>query len=155
MNNNELDVRHPRVSGAAPAPLARSVGFLLAWTAATSEREYADALKSIGMTPVKVGVLELLQDGPAKQARLSDRLDVFQPVMVSVINELERAGFVERRPHPTDGRAVAVHLLPAGRKQLQAARHIGEKATDSFFAPISRDERAALHGILARLAEGR
>ena len=141
-------------SRSAPVSLSRSVGFLLAWTAATSEREYSDALKSIGMTPVKVGVLEMLQEGPAKQARLSERLHVFQPVMMSVINELESSGLVERHPHPTDGRAVAVHLLPAGVAQLQTARRIGKEATDSFFAPISSDERTTLHRILARLAEG-
>jgi DNA-binding MarR family transcriptional regulator len=149
MINNDSEIS-PRPT--APAQLARSIGFLLAWNAATSERQYADALKRIGLTPVKVGVLEILRHGALKQAQLSQRLNVFQPVMVPTINDLESAGFVERRPHPTDRRAVAVHILPAGTTRLELAERIGKEATDAFFSPISSAERTILHGLLARLA---
>lgn len=40
------------------------------------------------------------------QARLSERLDVLQPVMMTLINELEAMCLVQRRPHPSDRRAV-------------------------------------------------
>ena len=98
------------------------------------------------------GVLEILHRSPQKQARLSEQLRVFQPVMVSVINTLENQSLVERRPHPTDRRAVEVHLLPAGRERLELAQRLGREATNSFFSPISQAERTTLHSILTRLA---
>jgi DNA-binding MarR family transcriptional regulator len=152
MGNNEPVPGHTWPQNVAPAELSVSTGFLLAWTAAASEREYADALSSVGLTPVQAGVLEILHGGPQKQARLSEQLRVFQPVMVSVINALENESLVERRPHPTDRRAVEVHLLPAGRERLRLAQRVGREATDSYFSPISQAERATLHSILARLA---
>ncbi len=152
MRGNETSPLPTRSRSLAPAELSVSTGFLLAWTAAASEREYADALSSVGLTPVQAGVLEILHGSPQKQARLSEQLRVFQPVMVSVINTLENESLVERRPHPTDRRAVEVHLLPAGREKLRLAQRLGQEATDSFFSPISLAERATLHSILARLA---
>jgi len=150
MKDNEIG--RARSKDVAPAELSVSTGFLLAWTAAAREREYADALRSVGLTPVQAGVLEILQGSPQKQARLSEQLRVFQPVMVSVINALENQSLAERRPHPTDRRAVEVHLLPAGRERLELAQRLGREATNSFFSPISQAERTTLHSILTRLA---
>jgi len=152
MRNNENGPGGTRPRNLPPAELSVSTGFLLAWTAAASEREYADALSSVGLTPVQSGVLEILHRSPQKQARLSEQLRVFQPVMVSVINSLENQALVERRPHPTDRRAVEVHLLPAGRERLELAQRLGREATNSFFSPISQAERTTLHSILTRLA---
>jgi hypothetical protein len=83
-------------------------------------------------------VLILLQDGPTVQSRLSEHLGVFKPVMVSLIDDLEAMALVRRIPHPTDRRAVGVHLLPAGRQRIKTAEKVSRRATDEFFAPLTR-----------------
>lgn len=80
-------------------------------------------------------MLTLLRDGPLVQARLSERLGVFKPVMVTLVNELEAMGLVRRQPHPTDRRALEVHLLLAGQRRVEEAEAVSERASAEFFAP--------------------
>ena len=136
-----------------PDLLGRSTGFLLSWVAAGAAEHYSRALRSVGLTAQQLGVLTLLQEGPAKQARLSERLSVFQPSMVALVNELESMGLAERRPHPTDRRAVEVHLLPAGAQRLREAERVSSRASEEFFAPLG-ERRVTFHALLASLAEG-
>jgi len=46
---------------------------------------------------------------------IAERMIVSTASMTSLLNTLERRGLVERRPHPTDGRKVLVHLTPLAR----------------------------------------
>jgi DNA-binding MarR family transcriptional regulator len=135
-----------------PGRLRHSTGFLLAWVAADSSEHYARALASVELKAHHVGVLSLLQDGPMPQSRLSERLSIFKPVMVAVLRDLEEQGLVQRQPHPTDGRALVVHLLPAGRRRLKVVEEASRRATDEFFAPLTTRERRTFHDLLAKLA---
>lgn len=98
-------------------------------------------------------MLVLLTDGPMVQARLSERLGVFKPAMVALVNDLEAMGLVRRMPHASDRRAVEVHLLPAGEQRIADAEEVSRRATDEFFAPLTVPERATFHALLARLAD--
>jgi DNA-binding MarR family transcriptional regulator len=146
MTDNEID-------GKPPEALGRSTGFLLAWVAAAGGEHYARALASLGLKAHHVGVLTLLTGGPMVQARLSERLGVFKPVMVTLVNDLEAMGLVRRVPHTTDRRAVQVHLLPAGERRVAEADEAGRRAADEFFAPLTAAERKTFHTLLARLAD--
>ncbi|SEH03251.1 DNA-binding transcriptional regulator, MarR family [Nonomuraea solani] len=133
--------------------LSRSTGFLLAWVAADGGERYAKELATFGLKAHHVGVLTLLQDGPLPQSRLSERLGVFKPVMVTLLRDLEGMGLVRRHAHPTDGRALEVHLLPAGRERLEVVEEAGRRLSDEFFAPLTPEERLTLHELLTKLAE--
>jgi MarR family transcriptional regulator, lower aerobic nicotinate degradation pathway regulator len=135
-----------------PERLRHSTGFLLAWVAADSRERYARALASIELNAHHVGVLSLIQDNPMPQSRLSERLNIFKPVMVTVLRDLEEQGLVRRQPHPTDGRALVVHLLPAGRRRLKVVEEVNRRATDEFFAPLTPPERRTFHDLLTKLA---
>jgi DNA-binding MarR family transcriptional regulator len=145
---------HNDIAG-PPEALARWTGFLLAWVAASGDEHYARALTSVGLHAQQLGVLVLLQDGPLVQARLSERLGVFKPVMVTLVNDLESMGLVQRRPHPRDKRAVQVHLLPAGIERIRDAEQVSERASEEFFGALTRQERRTFHDLLAKLAGGR
>jgi DNA-binding MarR family transcriptional regulator len=135
-----------------PERLRPWTGFLLAWVAASGAEHYGRALSSVDLKAHHLGVLVLLQDGPMVQSRLSERLGVFKPVMVSLVNDLEAMALVRRKPHPTDRRAVEVHLLPAGRRRIRTAEKVSRRATDEFFAPFTPAERRTFHELLAKLA---
>jgi DNA-binding MarR family transcriptional regulator len=74
--------------------------------------------------------------------------------MVSTIDELEARGLVERRSHPTDRRAHALHVTPAGRRTLAAGRKLAKGAQADLLAPLDDAERAQLHELLLRLVGG-
>jgi MarR family transcriptional regulator, lower aerobic nicotinate degradation pathway regulator len=135
-----------------PPELARWTGFLLSWVAASGGAHYGRALESVGLTAQQLGVLVLLRDGPMVQARLSEALNVFKPVMVTIVNELEAQGLVERRAHPHDRRAVEVHLQPAGTRRIREAERVSERASDEFFAPLTVRQRQTFHHLLEKLA---
>ena len=136
-----------------PRMVTQSTGWLMTWVAADASRRFEAALGQVGLTAHQLGVLSVLQGGPQKQARLSEQLAVFQPVMVTLINELEERGWALRRPHPQDGRAVEVHLTEAGAAKLGEAYGVLGHTEDEIFAALDRGERQQLHDMLVRMTE--
>ena len=78
----------------------------------------------------------LRMQGPMRISDLAEREAITQPGMTTLVNRLEAAGYAERVPDPTDGRATLVRITDVGRKVL-AERHA--------------DRAAALHAQLERL----
>ena len=141
----------------SPEPLPDSLtqwpGFMLAWVADMAITEYTQALASIQLKPHHLGILTLLQsEGAMVQARLGDRLSIVKPLIVGLVNELEAMGLVERRPHPSDGRAFEVHLLEAGVERIQEAESVSRSATSTFFGALKPAEQRSFQQMLARLA---
>jgi DNA-binding MarR family transcriptional regulator len=59
------------------------------------------------------------------------------PMMTSqVLRGLERAGLVERSPHPTDGRARVLHTTAEGASAARQATADVEAADAAFFAAV-------------------
>jgi hypothetical protein len=74
--------------------------------------------------------------------------------MVAVIDELERHGLAERRPHPDDRRARAIYLTTAGEESLKRVRAVAARLQRELFAPLTSQERDTFTSLLAKLAMG-
>ncbi|HUH24927.1 MAG TPA: MarR family transcriptional regulator [Brevundimonas sp.] len=74
--------------------------------------------------------------------------------MTARIDRLEKAGLVERRPHPTDRRATLVRLTDKGFDLIETIMPEHEEATRDILAPLSLDEQKTLNALLARLIGG-
>jgi DNA-binding MarR family transcriptional regulator len=70
--------------------------------------------------------------------------------MVALIDDLERAGLAQRRPHPTDRRARVVAITPKGRRALERARGLADQVEDEVLRGLSAPERRELLGLLRR-----
>jgi DNA-binding MarR family transcriptional regulator len=57
-------------------------------------------------------------------AQLAAAHGVDRPYATIIVDKLERLGFVERRPHPSDRRSKVVSLTPAGRDAAALANSI-------------------------------
>ncbi|MEV0751496.1 MarR family winged helix-turn-helix transcriptional regulator [Streptosporangium sp. NPDC050280] len=136
-----------------PEALTKWTGFLLNWVAAHAREAYEQVVAQVGLKPQHLGVLIQIQHGPMIQARLSDRLKVFKPVMVTLVNELEAMHLAERRPHIGDRRATEVHILSAGLDKVREVERLSEQASAEFFGPLTFEEQQTLHGLLAKLAK--
>lgn len=75
-------------------------------------------------------VIELLERDGQTQTELANALAIHKVSAGIYVSELEALGLVERRNHPTDGRAKCIWVSPL----LHANKHIG------------RDHYAAIHG---------
>ena len=73
--------------------------------------------------------------------------------MVAVVDELERAGFVERRRDPSDRRAYSLQATAKGRRVLDRAGDATERAEDEFLAPLPAADRRRLKQMLRTLLE--
>ena len=99
------------------------------------------------------GALNVLDaEGAITQHALGKCTGIDPSSMVSTIDELESAGLVERRPHPTDRRAHALHITDRGRETLAEGRKLAKSAQEELLAPLDAAERKQLHELLLRIA---
>jgi DNA-binding MarR family transcriptional regulator len=76
---------------------------------------------------------------------------VTQPSMTVLIRVLERAGLVERRGDPADGRVALVALTDAGSTFIRARRQAGAEAFVELIDKLAPDEAAALAAAIPAL----
>ncbi len=81
-----------------------------------------------------------------KQA--GDHLELSTGAMTSLLDRLERRGYVERRPNPGDRRSILVHLTPSGS---DVARAVGGVWADAFSRAVAPAERAGVADALERV----
>ena len=126
--------------------------FFRLWRA--SHTRIAASLESIGLTPALFGLLNLLamRDG-AIQQELGAAMGVDPSTMVSLVDELERAGLAERRPHPADRRARAVTITPKGRRLLKRGRAMAANVEDEVLRGLTKPDRRELLRLMRRALE--
>src|ERR1700733_14485208 len=77
------------------------------------------ALAPFGIHPGHKLLLLELEGGLRTQAQLAAATGYEPPTITLSVRQLEAAGYVVRRPSPTDGRATIVELSDEGRSLLR------------------------------------
>ena len=113
-----------------------------------------DVLAPLGIHPRHFGMLSLLieEDGRS-QHQLAEPLNVHRNVMVGLVDEMEDRGLIERRRHPADRRAHAVHLLPAGRKLHAEAEALVNEFEAKLLGGLDPAEATTFVTLLKRVFE--
>jgi MarR family transcriptional regulator, lower aerobic nicotinate degradation pathway regulator len=121
--------------------------FFRLWRA--SHTRIAEKLESVGLTPASFGVLNLLakRDAPIQQ-EIGKAMGIDPSTMVALLDGLEGAGLVTRRPHPDDRRAREVAITPKGRKALERGRKLNDEVEDEILRGLDKSERRQLVGLL-------
>jgi DNA-binding MarR family transcriptional regulator len=142
----------PRVLHSA---LSRHTGFLLSKIGGIAQKRFAERIESVGLNVRMWGALNVLDaEGGISQHSLGKSVGIDPSSMVATIDELEARGLVERQRHPSDRRAHALHVTPAGRRTLAAGRELAKSAQADLLAPLDDKEREQLHALLLRVANG-
>ena len=145
----EPSITHPGLHSA----LMRHTGFLISRMGMVAQRQFAERMESLGLTPRMWGALNVLEaEGAITQHALGQCVGSDPSSMVSTIDELEARGLVERRRHPSDRRAHALHVTTLGRQTLARGRELAMRAQDDLLAPLNEEEREQLHSLLLRVA---
>ena len=130
-----------------------STGFLLKRLGWTIKERAHDALEPTGMSPQHHAVLSLLDERACgAQGAIADALGYDRSQLVGLLDELEERGLVARKRDSEDRRRQVVKLTPAGKEALTELRAIAKAVEKEFLAPLSPEERRALHTLLQRLA---
>ena len=98
----------------------------------------------------------LARGGPMRLTDLLKTEQLKQPALTSLVAKLEQDGLIERRPDPSDGRAMLLSLTREGR-QIVRSRHANRVAKlTRLVDQLTDDERAVLANsmhVLTRLTE--
>ena len=101
---------------------------------------------------VDFSVLSLVAHNPGVTSRqLCAALNVLPPNLVGLIAALERRGLIERRPHPSDGRAMGVHLTPEGVALTQQAEKTAAQLEQDATSRLTAAERKTLIRLLQKI----
>ncbi len=105
-----------------------------------------------GLSYARLRLLQALHcGGPAIMRDLGVQLGVSPRNMTAMVDALEDAQLVMRRPHPTDRRATLVELSPAGVREAEHALEPRLDAMAELFGDFSAAEQQAFADALVRL----
>lgn len=107
-----------------------------------------------GFRPGCIGVLHAVAAlAPVSQREISDRLMLDPSDLVSLVDILERAGYVERRRDPLDRRRYALEITTAGELAVIRLTQVAREASEQVLAPLDAAERKQFGALLRRVVE--
>ena len=107
----------------------------------------------LGMTLKQYFALRQLRDeGRMSQSSLCSAMNVDANYMTLMLNDLEDAGWVERKRDPSDRRRHIVELTPEGLSSIDRAESGIDGMEDEILGSLSAEERATLRELLERAA---
>ena len=112
-------------------------------------REVSDQL---GMSFGKLRALRRIAVRPMPMKELAALLGMDPPNVTAVVDDLERAGLVERQAHPSDRRVKVVVATDAGAALAQRAQEILERPP-SGLSGLPADDLEALKRILGQIQQ--
>ena len=105
-----------------------------------------------GMNFARLRLLQALHcGGPAIMRDLGTQLGATPRNMTAIVDALEEAQLVVRRPHPTDRRATLIELSPEGAREAEEGLGPRLSAMSEIFAGLSPDEREQFSAIMHKL----
>ncbi|MBV8617225.1 MAG: winged helix-turn-helix transcriptional regulator [Curvibacter sp.] len=113
---------------------------------------FMERMSVYGLKVVDFSVLSLVAHNPGITSRqLCANLDILPPNLVGIIASMDRRGLIERRPHPSDGRAVGLHLTPSGLTMMKDAEQTAADLEIEATSRLSPAERKTLIRLLQKI----
>ena len=132
---------------------------LLLWRVSTRwAAAQRDALAPYDLTHTQFVLLASLlwlrrgRDEPVTQRELADFAGTDVMMTSQVLRTLETKGYVERRPHPADGRARELVVTAAGAELANRAVQVVERVDETFFGAAGATRPGLLAGLQALAA---
>jgi DNA-binding MarR family transcriptional regulator len=141
----------------ARAARGTSVEADLGWALGVVFRRYAktaaDALADVPGGPRGYQVLATTSgEGPKRQLDLAAQLGVDRTVMTYLLDDLEKAGLVERQADPTDRRARLIVPTDQGKELLCDLERRLVAREDAVMGSLDDGERMVFRMLLQRIA---
>ena len=132
--------------------MADNIGTMVAQVARLMRRSFDERVRGIGVTRPQWQVLSLLvRHEGINQGGLADILEVEPITLGRMIDRLQEAGLVERRPDPVDRRAWRLFLTDKGRQLHLRLRPFAEETFAIAIEGLDDREQAELTAMLERI----
>ena len=132
------------------------IGALLRMPWEAVRRRMLERLHEHGFDDLDTAHLTVFQDpGPqgARPSELAARLGVSKQALNYLLGELERLGYIERRPDPRDLRSRRIALTRRGEQTIPVIRDAVAEIERDWEARLGPERFAELNGLLRELAE--
>jgi DNA-binding MarR family transcriptional regulator len=161
--NRSSSVEAASKAGTEPAPTEPSerldasyleglIGYNARRAALTVIGVFLERMASYGLRPVEFSTLSLIHHNPGVTARqLCQTLGLQPPNMVGTIAQFEKRGLLQRKPHPSDGRAQGLHLTAEGQALMQRAERTAAELEVEATQRLSAAERTRLMALLQKI----
>jgi MarR family transcriptional regulator for hemolysin len=145
------------VTAIEPALLPPGLEDSLGWLLAQCFRAYGEAMeRAVAGIPHGHRGFQALSGAAhcsaRNQAELARQLGVDRTVMVYLVDDLAKAGLVERIADPADRRSRLIRATPPGVERLASAQQAIKEAEAMVLAPLSPTEQGQLRSMLQSLA---
>lgn len=109
-------------------------------------------LKDAGLYPgQELMMMHLWESGAVRQSELVKMVELDPSTVTKMLQRLEQAGHVRRRPDPADRRAVLVEATDDDNGLMGAVEAAWTKLEQHTLAGLDPDERAQLGRLLSRV----
>lgn len=113
---------------------------------------FLERMAEFDLRPVSFSVLSLIKDNPGITSRqICATLGMQPPNVVGMVGAFEKRGLIERRPHPSDGRAVGLHITAAGTRLMAQAEPTATALEAEVSARLTPAERKTLMRLLQKI----
>jgi MarR family transcriptional regulator, transcriptional regulator for hemolysin len=136
-----------------PPALREGLGWPVARAAHAITLAHNEGLAHLGLSLRSFAVLATIEAGALRsQLEIAQVVGLDKTTLVATIDELERKGFVQRTPDPTDRRARIVGITAEGRAALeQAAQNVRETEARIFSEMTCEDAERIKSALIALL----
>jgi MarR family transcriptional regulator, organic hydroperoxide resistance regulator len=135
-------------------PEYESINFLLSIICRAQRGKMSEALTEIGLYAGQEMFLWQLwrQDG-LTQSQMVERMCVQPPTVSKMLDRMEKAGLVERRPDSEDSRFSRVYLTEQGHRSQRSVRAIWTNIEQRITEGLNVEERLLLRRLLMQVHE--
>lgn len=132
----------------------RTLGFLLHDVARLLRKRFDQNARDLGLTRAQWQVLaHLARNEGIHQGGLAEILELEPISLARILDRLQTAGLVERRPHPKDRRIRLLFLRAKAHPVLERMRAIGAATRAEALEGVPEAEREQLIHILTAMKE--
>jgi DNA-binding MarR family transcriptional regulator len=138
----------------APEPL--NLGLLLLIPYRSMEARVFAALAAAGFddfTPAQARVFQRIAPGGSRLTDLAEQAQITKQSAGFLIDQLAKAGYVERVPDPTDARARLIRIAPRGARALPLAAAVVAEVEAEWTAHLGAERVDRLRDILTDLRD--
>lgn len=134
----------------------QELGVLLFVANRALEQRAFDAVVAAGITDITLAqariAARIAADG-SRVTELAERARVTKQSAASLVEQLEKAGYVERVPDPTDARARLIRISQRGKEAQACAREMEQRLEAEFEAHLGPRRMRELRRSLESLRE--
>ena len=134
--------------------LLELTGYRMRRSTSSALARMQDVFAKFGLRRTTFSALALVVDNPGlRQSQLAEALAIERPNLVRIVDELEKAGLLQRKAVANDRRAYALEATHAGSALLERAMRAVRDFDQRLIAGLTPDQIEALHAALSTIDE--